>query len=98
MELTNGKGNTGERMALGYYNSGMFSAICERGDILAISAGHSHEDDFSGKVAGITLSLDGSAGYSPYGIDDIRGGRVFEIDENDIENFKTYMVYYKDIK
>ncbi len=97
MEKMNASGSTVERMGLGYYNSGMFSVVAERGDILSIAAGHSHEDTFSGKLSGITLSLDGSSGYSPYGIDDIRGGRVFEIDENDIENFKTYMVHYKDL-
>ena len=84
-------------MGLGHYNSGMFSVIAERGDIISVASGHSHIDDFSGKLAGITLSLDGSAGYSPYGNNETRGGRVFEIDEKDIENFKTYMVHYKDL-
>ena len=97
MEKLNACGCTEERMGLGYFNSGMFSVIAERGDILSLASGHSHIDDFSGKFAGIQLSLDGSAGYSPYGKDETRGGRVFEIDENDIENFRTYMVHYKDL-
>jgi len=97
MEKLSGSGCTEERMGLGHYNSGMFSVIAERGDIISVASGHSHIDDFSGKLAGITLSLDSSAGYSPYGYDENRGGRVFEIDEKDIENFKTYMVHYKDL-
>lgn len=36
-------------------------------------------------------------GYSLYGTDEIRGGRVFEIDEKNTENINTYMVYYKDL-
>ena len=97
MEKLGGSGTTGERMQLGAYNSGMFAAIAQRGDILSVAAGHSHEDTLGGKFAGIELCLDGSAGFSPYGIDEIRGGRVFEIDEADIENFRTYMVHYKDL-
>ena len=44
------------------------------------------------------MCLDACAGFSPYGTDDLRGGRVFEINENDTRAIKTYMVHYKDLK
>lgn len=94
---TNGKGSMKEIMQLGLFNSGIFSAILQRGDIKCIACGHSHDDCFEGSFCGITMCLDACAGYSPYGTDDLRGGRVFEIDENDTANIQTHMVHYVDL-
>lgn len=43
------------------------------------------------------MCLDACAGYSAYGTDELRGGRIFEIDENKTNNINTYMIHYKDI-
>ena len=96
-EMTGCTGSTVETMLLGAFNSGIFAEILQRGDIKCIACGHSHDDCFQGKFCGITMTLDACAGYSPYGTDEIRGGRVFEIDENDTANVHTYMVHYKDL-
>lgn len=96
-EIAGTVGSTVERMSLGGFNSGLFATVLERGDIRAISCGHSHEDCFAGKVCGISVSLDACAGYSPYGIDELRGGRVFVIDEKDTTAVTTYMRHYKDL-
>ena len=96
-EYTNSKGSMEEVMSIGMFNSGLFSTILQRQDIKCIACGHSHNDCFEGDFCNIKMCLDACAGYSPYGTDELRGGRVFEIDENDTENIITYMVHYKDL-
>lgn len=96
-ELTGGKGSMIEPLGIGAFNSGAFSAFHQRGDIRCIASGHAHCDCFEGDLFGIKICLDGSAGYSSYGDDNVRGGRVFELDENDTKNIKTYMIHYKDL-
>lgn len=96
--LTNCKGSTKEVMKIGMFNSGLFSTILQRKDIKCIASGHSHNNCFEGEFCNIKMCLDACAGYSPYGTDDLRGGRIFEINENDTSLIKTYMVHYKDLK
>lgn len=96
-EMTGCMGSTVETMLLGAFNSGIFATILQRKDVKCIACGHSHDDCFQGKFCGITMTLDACAGYSPYGTDEIRGGRVFEIDEEDTSDVHTYMVHYKDL-
>lgn len=96
-EIAGTVGNTDERMSLGGFNSGLFATVLQRGDIRAISCGHSHEDCFEAKLCGISVSLDACGGYSPYGIDSLRGGRIFVIDEKDTAAVTTYMRHYKDL-
>lgn len=96
-EKTGAEGSMAEHMSLGAFNSGLFAAVLQRGDIRCIACGHSHEDCFAGEFCGVTLCLDACAGYSPYGIDGIRGGRVFEIREDDPQTVCTRMVHYRDL-
>lgn len=96
-EVAGTVGSTAEYMSLGALNSGAFAAFLQRGDIRAISCGHSHEDCFKGEICGISVSLDACAGYSPYGIDELRGGRVFILDENDPDRIETYMSHYSEL-
>ena len=96
-QLTKCKGSTQEVMKIGMFNSGLFATILQRNDIKCIASGHSHNDCFDGEFCNVKMCLDACAGYSPYGTDDLRGGRVFEINENNTNNIKTYMVHYKDL-
>lgn len=88
-------GCTEEMYGVGAFNNGLFLAMMQRGDVKAICAGHSHYNDQYGKYCGIAICNDGSIGYRAYGDNERRGGRVFEIDENDPQNFTTRMVYSK---
>lgn len=97
-EYTNAKGNMEEVMKIGMFNSGIFSTVLQRNDIKCIACGHSHNDCFEGDFCGIKMCLDACAGYSPYGTDELRGGRIFEINENNTSNINTYMIHYKDLK
>ena len=96
--VTQCTGSTKEIMKIGMFNFGLFSTILQRKDIICIACGHSHNDCFEGTFCNVKMCLDACAGYSPYGTDDLRGGRIFEINENDTNDIKTYMVHYKDLK
>ena len=90
-------GNEGENVGCGEMNSGVFQAYLERGDVKAVCCGHDHVNDFEAEYCGVKLTYDGGMDYDAYQRDEIRGGRVFEIDENDPWHFKTYMVRVSDI-
>ncbi len=91
------KGNQREDLGCGDINFGFFGACLERGDVKGIFAGHDHVNDFTGRYMGIMLGYDGGLTYDGYQDDDIRGARLFEIDENDAANFETRMIYTRDI-
>lgn len=96
-EQTGGVGSMVENMGLGTFNSGLFSTILQRGDIKCIACGHTHKNDFVGTFCGVKMCLDACAGYSPYGIDELRGGRVFILNENDPADIQTYMSAYQNL-
>jgi len=96
-ELTGCTGSTKERMGLSYLNSGLFAAVLQRKDICCIACGHSHDDDFDGTFCGIRCCMDASAGYSPYGEHELKGGRVFIIKEDNPRKLETYTVKFKDL-
>lgn len=81
-ELCGTKGNTSETMGMGNLNSGVLACVLERGDIRAMASGHSHIDTFEGQWNHILMTLDGSAGYHPYGEPESRGGRLFLLGED----------------
>lgn len=86
-------GEHDELMQCGVVNSGIFATMLQRGDVKIIAAGHSHEVTLDGTYGGIRFCLDGCAGFSPYGLDAHRGGRIFDLREDG--SFETYMVAVK---
>ncbi len=90
-------GEINENPAPSKFNSGLFTAALERGDVKGIFAGHEHINTFVGNWYGITLGYSGGIGYDTYGIksDDeteqnrLRGARIFYLNENEPETFKT---------
>lgn len=78
-------------------NSGMLNAILDRGDVKTVVCGHDHINDFTGSFLGIKLCCDAGLNYDGYCADDLRGGRVFDIYENDPLNVQTFMVRSKDL-
>lgn len=77
-------------------NSGLFMACLQRGDVKGIFFGHEHLNDFSGEYCGITLAYDAALGYNMSAHDDLRGGRVIELDEA-TGTFDTYNVKLIDL-
>ncbi|MFC7343920.1 metallophosphoesterase family protein [Saccharopolyspora griseoalba] len=95
-------GERNEDECPGPFNSGMFSAILDRGDVKGVFCGHDHVNTYSGDYYGVLLGYAGNAGFGTYGLpgaerNRLRGARVFELDEN-TENVlvDTRMVWAKD--
>jgi hypothetical protein len=88
-------------VAPGSFNSGLFGAVMDRGDVLGIFAGHDHVNDFVGDYFGVTLGYSANVGFGTYGLegeepDRLRGARVFVVRETEPESFETFMVYARD--
>ena len=71
------EGHYGEALGSTPFNTGLFSTILQRGDVRALSCGHTHLNDFDAEYCGIRLFWDACTGYSCYGDDALRGGRLF---------------------
>ena len=75
------------------FNSGLFSLLLQRGDIKAISCGHTHMNDFDAEYCGIRMFWDACVGYSCYGVDERRGGRLFVYNEQNPSEINSKMIY-----
>ena len=62
-------------------NSGLFFACLQRGDVRGIFSGHQHQNTFQGTYCGILLACSGSVSYDTETDDDLRGGRIIDLDE-----------------
>lgn len=89
-------GEYGETPAAMPRECGEFEQLKKQGDVFAVYCGHDHYDSFIGMVDGIDLGYCPGAGYNTYGIKQ-REVRVFEFDENNVRNYKTYTVSYGDV-
>ncbi len=78
--------------------TGQYESWLEQGDIIGAFFGHDHINNFVGRTKdGIVLGYNGGTGFASYGINDNRSARVFELDENDVENYSTRSVFYGDV-
>ncbi len=85
-EECHARGNLREAPGCAMLSTGLFNATVERADIKGFFFGHDHLNDFQGEYLGITMACDGSLGYDMSTHDDLRGGRVIDIDiSGDIE-------------
>lgn len=91
------EGNQRENIGCGELNSGLFAACLRRGDVKGIFCGHDHVNDFTGDYCGIMLGYDGGMDYNSYQHDDIRGARIFELDESEPEKLNTRMIRVRDL-
>ena len=94
-------GEKNEDVAAGAFNSGLFGAVMDRGDVVGIFVGHDHVNDFTGDYFGVRLGYSANVGFGTYGLegeerDRLRGARVFEVPEDDPASFETYMVYARE--
>jgi hypothetical protein len=94
-------GEKNESVCPGPFNSGLFTAMLQRGDVKGVFVGHDHVNNFVGNYFGITLGYSANAGFGTYGLDGaerdrLRGARVFVLRESDLNTFETYMVYALD--
>lgn len=96
-------GERNEDECPGPFNSGMFNAIVERGDVKGVFVGHDHVNDYMGNYYGVLLGYAPGTGFGAYGLDGaernrLRGGRVFELTESgDQVSIASRVVYAKDL-
>ncbi|WP_338448119.1 metallophosphoesterase family protein [Niallia oryzisoli] len=95
-------GERNEDECPGPFNSGMFSAILDRGDVKGVFCGHDHINTYHGNYYGVLLGYAGNTGFGTYGLSGaernrLRGARVFNLDENQEGVLvETHMVFAKD--
>ncbi|MBQ2278315.1 MAG: metallophosphoesterase family protein, partial [Clostridia bacterium] len=97
-EQTGTEGTREDPICAGPLNSGLFTAMVERGDIKAVVCGHDHINDYAGEFCGIQLCYASNIGYDTYHNEALMGGRVFVIHEDDPDEVETYMSYVSGIK
>lgn len=86
-------GFLGEQMCVLHENYGQLEALQQMGDVKAVVYAHDHTNSFIGEHDGIRVIQTACASFRCYG-NHLRGVRVFEIDENNPSNFKTYTLTY----
>ena len=90
-------GDMQETLFTGSLNSGLLATVLQRGDVRAMVCGHMHANTFAAEYCGVTLAFDGSIGFRTGGKDALRGGRVFELREEDTAHPVTRYVYARDV-
>lgn len=91
------QGERNECVCTGPFNSGLFGAMVERGDIKTVFVGHDHINNYQGNYYGIQLGYGASSGFGPYGFEGdernrLRGVRIFEVSEANPEKISTHML------
>ncbi|MBR3955042.1 MAG: metallophosphoesterase [Clostridia bacterium] len=89
-------GDLGEFPCMLEKNTGLFDAIKEDGTIQAVVAGHDHTNCFDGTWNGVRMIQTACASLRCYGVKN-RGVRIFELDEKNPADFKTYHLTYDNI-
>ena len=82
-----------ENIGCSSINSGMFSAVLERGDVKAIVNGHDHINDFVIKYHGVKLCYTSTVSTMHYHDADMLGARVFNFCGDANDPVQTYMSY-----
>lgn len=77
-------------------SAGLFDAALECGDVKGIVSGHDHVNCFDGKYKGIDFIQTSCASFRCYG-GEMRGVRIFEIDERNPADYMTYFFNYADL-
>lgn len=81
-----------EEESVAKINLCLFSKVIKTGDVKGIFTGHDHLNNYCAELSDIRLGYAGYMGYGTYGNDDIpRGARVFLINEESPEDFKTWV-------
>lgn len=81
------EGERNEDECPGPFNSGMFAAMQQRGDVKGLFVGHDHINTYVGNYYGIQLGYGPGTGFGAYGAGGaenhrVRGARVFHLDES----------------
>ncbi|WJY68248.1 metallophosphoesterase family protein [Corynebacterium auris] len=99
------EGVKNEDVYYGSFNSGIYAAVRDRGDVIGIYCGHDHINSYTGTYFGVELGYCPGTGFAPYGLADgtwlqhtLRGARVFELNENSGRVYEsTRLIFAKDL-
>jgi len=94
-------GEKNEPVSAGPFNSGLFNAMLDRGDVKGVYVGHDHVNDYEGNYFGIRLGYAANTGFGTYGLDGqeehrLRGARVFVVNQAAPEAYESWMVYARE--
>jgi hypothetical protein len=90
-------GSLGEGPCPPNINNGQFDSWTQKGDVFAAFFGHDHQNDFVAHWQGIDLVYSPGVGFYSYGNGYEHGVRVIELSQDDVRDYSTRMVYYKDV-
>ncbi len=77
--------------------TGQYEAWVQCGDIMGAFFAHDHVNTFTGTTEdGIFMGYNGGTGFRAYGMGDERSVRIFEYDENDVTEYETRILTYKE--
>lgn len=78
--------------------TGQYQSWVATGNIMGAFFAHDHVNNFVGTTdEGIVMGYNGGTGFRAYGVGDGRSVRVFEFNENDVENYATRSLTYKEV-
>lgn len=100
LDETKAEGSFGEAPCSENFDriTGQYEAWLECGDIMGAFFAHDHVNTFVGtNDDGITMGYNGGAGFKSYGLGDERCVRVFELNEENVEDYDTKILTYKDL-
>lgn len=79
-------------------NSGEFDVLTEKGNCLALSVGHDHNNSFVAPYKGTDLIYTQGCGFNVYGPGLDRGVRIFDVNlENEEISYNTHTVTYREL-
>ncbi len=78
-------------------NSGEFDALVEGGDVIGMVFGHDHSNSFIVPYKGIDLINNPTCGFQSYGMTEVRGIRMFILNEDAPAEYETYIVKYQEL-
>ena len=74
-------------------NSGLFTTLTQRGDVVATVSGHDHMNSYMVEYKGVMLSYSPGCSTHGYGSTETRGSRSFTMNSADPWNVETHVFY-----
>ncbi len=77
------------------YSNGQADAFIRYGNVLGVAVGHDHKNCFVIPYNGLDIIQTPTASFGSYG-DSNRGARVITLDESNLNEYETRMIYFRD--